>query len=55
MKNKLIELNVDSIGDGKPLTKDEEIKISEFIKNHKDKISKKVSRPKAGRKTKENV
>lgn len=38
--NKLKELNVDSIRDGKPLTKEEEIKISEFIRNLKEKQNK---------------
>jgi len=35
MKNKSRELDVDFIGDGKPLTKQEEQRISDFIRNHK--------------------
>ncbi|WP_294274408.1 hypothetical protein [uncultured Chryseobacterium sp.] len=35
MKNKSKELDVDFIGDGKPLTKQEEQRISDFIRNYK--------------------
>lgn len=35
MKNKLKELDVDFIGDGKPLTKQEEQKIRDFLRNNK--------------------
>lgn len=35
MKNKSKELDVDFIGDGKALTKQEEQRISDFIRNHK--------------------
>ncbi len=51
MKNKLKELDVDFIGDGKPLTKQEEQRISDFIRSHKannrtksaDKVNRKKS------------
>ena len=55
MKNKVIELDVDFIGDGKPLTKEEEIKISEFIQNLKNKNRKKILRTKSIKKSKEKV
>ncbi|MDI9365786.1 MAG: hypothetical protein QM541_12600 [Flavobacterium sp.] len=38
MKNKLKELNVDSIGGQAPLTKEEELVISAFIKANKEKL-----------------
>lgn len=38
MKNKLKELNVDSIGGQAPLTKEEELAISAFIKANKEKL-----------------
>ena len=47
MKNKLKELNVDFIGGQEPLTKEEELAISLFIKKHKEK-----KQPKAVRKSK---
>ncbi len=37
MKNKLKELNVDYIGGQEPLTKEEELLISAFIKANKEK------------------
>ncbi len=37
MKNKQIELDVDFIGGQEPLTKEEELLISEFIKADKEK------------------
>jgi len=37
MKNRKNELNVDFIGGAGPLTKDEEKRISDFIKSHKAK------------------
>jgi len=37
MKNKHIELDVDFIGGQEPLTKEEELLISEFIKADKEK------------------
>lgn len=37
MKNKLKELDVDFIGGQEPLTKEEELVISAFIKAHKEK------------------
>lgn len=36
MKNKSKELDVDFIGDGKPLTKEEELTISDFIRKFKE-------------------
>jgi hypothetical protein len=55
MKNKLIELEVDFIGDGKSLTKEEEMKISEFIRNQKDKNKKKLLKSKPIKKLKEKI
>lgn len=55
MKNKLIELDVDFIGDGKSLTKDEEMKISEFIQNQRDKMNKKILKTKSIKKSKQKV
>ena len=47
-KRKNIELNVDSIGDKKPLSKEEELRISEFIRlNRKKRISRRKPRRKA--------
>ena len=37
MKNKLQELDVDFIGEQTPMTKEEELMISEFIKEEKSK------------------
>ena len=37
MKNKLKELDVEFIGGQSPMTKEEELKISEFIKTEKSK------------------
>jgi hypothetical protein len=50
MRNKLKELDVDFIGDGKTLTKEEELIISEFIRNLKEKQNKKLPKPKIDRK-----
>ncbi len=50
MRNKLKELDVDFIGDGRTLTKEEELRISEFIKNLKEKQNKKLTKPKVDRK-----
>lgn len=36
-KKKDIELNVDLIGESKPLTKEEKLRISDFIKRNKSK------------------
>jgi len=44
MKNKIKELNVDFIGGQGSLTKEEEQKISEFIKRDKEKIAKQKAR-----------
>jgi len=44
MNKKNIELNVDVIGEQKPLSKEEELKISDFIKLNRQK---KISRRKA--------
>lgn len=38
MKKKYIELDVDFIGEQKPLTKDEKLAISEFIRKDKEKM-----------------
>ena len=47
-KRKNIELNVDSIGDKKPLSKEEELRISEFIRlNRQKRISRRKPRRKA--------
>lgn len=45
MKKKSIELDVDFIGEQKPLTKDEELAISEFIRKDKEKKTGKSSKP----------
>ncbi len=45
MKKKLIELDVDFIGGQKPLTKDEELAISEFIRKDKEKRKSKPGKP----------
>jgi hypothetical protein len=50
MKNKLKELNVDYIGGQEPLTKEEELLISAFIKANKEK-----KKLRTIGKTKENV
>ena len=55
MRNKLNELDVDFIGDGKPLTKEEETKISEFIRNWKEKQDKINKKSKTIRKKQETV
>ena len=55
MKNKLKQLDVDFIGDGKPLTKEEEMEISKFIQNLKDKQAKKISKFKTIKKIKETA
>lgn len=54
MKNKFVELDVDFIGGEKPLTKEEELAISEFIKKSKEKQLKKKSvlKPRPATKTK---
>jgi hypothetical protein len=44
MKHKQINLDVDYIGGQDPMTKDEEIAISEFIKTHKSESVKKQVR-----------
>jgi len=46
MKSKLKELDVDFIGGQGPLTKEEELAISEFIKNSKEKRKQKELRGK---------
>ncbi len=55
MKNKLKELDVDFIGDGKPLTKQEEYKISDFLSNNKKsndiKFTEKVNKKKTEKTT----
>jgi hypothetical protein len=50
MKNKLKELEVDFIGGQAPMSKEEELAISEFIRANKEKLI-----PKANRKTKKNI
>jgi len=55
MKNKLKELDVDFIGDGTPLTKEEELRISEFIRNLKEKQNKKPVKSTTKKKSKETV
>jgi hypothetical protein len=47
MKHNKIELDVDFIGGGEPLTKEEQKAISEFIKASKQRRQNKSSRPKA--------
>ena len=44
MKKKTKELNVDYIGGQGPLTKEEELAISEFIRKNKKKLNKKKIR-----------
>ncbi len=47
-KKKDIELNVDVIGEQQPLSKEEELRISNFIKlNRKKRIGKRKTRRKA--------
>jgi hypothetical protein len=46
MKNRLIELDVDFIGGQGPLTKEEELAISAFIKADKEKRALKAKRTK---------
>ena len=46
MKTKIIELEVDFIGEQRPLTKKEEKAISEFIRKEKSKRNKTTSRKK---------
>lgn len=43
-KNKIKELDVDSVGGQKPLSKEDEKKISEYINSQKHSKSKKKSR-----------
>jgi hypothetical protein len=52
MKKKSIELNVDFIGGQGPLTKEEELIISEFIRKSKEKRKLKIQRRKIRRRTK---
>lgn len=47
MKKKTIELNVDYIGGQGPLTKEEELAISEFIRKNKEKQARKKLRAKS--------
>ena len=47
MKKKTKELNVDYIGGQGPLTKEEELAISEFIKKNKEKLNKNKLRGKS--------
>ncbi len=47
MKKKTKELNVDYIGGQGPLTKEEELTISEFIRKNKEKLNKKKLRGKS--------
>lgn len=47
MKNKLKELDVDSIGtQEKPLTKDEQAAISTFLQKRKEQLDNKISKSK---------
>ena len=55
MKNKNVELDVDFIGGGEPLTKEEQLAISEFIRKSKDNNLKKKTVSKAKTKSKEKV
>lgn len=57
MKNKNVELDVDFIGGGEPLTKEEELAISEFIRKSKENQLKKktVLKSKAKTKSREKV
>jgi hypothetical protein len=48
MKNKKLELDVDFIGGQVPLTRDEEIAISNYIREYKEKHFRK--QPKVGKK-----
>jgi hypothetical protein len=52
MKKKSIELDVDFIGGQGPLTKEEELAISEFIRKDKEKRKLKDQRRKASSRTK---
>lgn len=52
MKKKIIELDVDFIGGQGPLTKEEELVISEFIRKSKEKRELKGQRSKINRRTK---
>lgn len=52
MKKKSIELNVDFIGGLGPLTKEEELVISEFIRKSKEKRKLKGQRRKISQRTK---
>ena len=52
MKNKKIELDVDFIGGGEPLTKEEQKAISEFIRKSKENQLKKKTVLKSQSKTK---
>jgi len=52
MKKKSIELDVDFIGGQGPLTKEEALAISEFIRKDKEKRKLKGQRRKIGRNTK---
>ena len=54
MKNKLKELDVDIIGGQSPMTKEEEIKISAFIKAEKAKRKLKLRRTKKSRVERKN-
>lgn len=54
MKMKSIELDVDFIGGQGPLTKEEELAISEFIRNDKKKRKLKDQRKKVNSRTKAN-
>lgn len=57
MKNKHIELDVDFIGGQKPLTKEEELMISVFIKADKEKRRLKLvkSKPTTKQKSKQTL
>jgi hypothetical protein len=52
MKKKSIELDVDFIGGQGPLTKEEELAISKFIRKDKEKRKLKDQRRKVNRRTK---
>jgi hypothetical protein len=52
MKKKSIELDVDFIGGQGPLTKEEELIVSEFIRKSKEKRKLKGQRRKLSRRTK---
>lgn len=55
MKTRKKELDVDFIGGTGPLTKEEEKRISDFIKNHKAKQKVAAQRPKRKLTTKKRV